>query len=555
MNLITRALTAVALFAGFAAHAQKPTERFLQSLVRNNDLTGIQVAFTKDGKTELYQAGLAREGSTRQMAATTLFRAGSLGKTVFAYAVMQLVDKGSITLDTPLLHYLGKYDRFVKGDARYARITARMVLSHTSGLADFSLYEPEGPVKLLADPGISWSYSGEGYWFLQKVVEKITGQPFEDMMQQLVFSPLGMSHSSYVQTPAMDTEVLGAEDKNLAFMNPNAAFSLIITAQDYAIFVNALMAGKGLKPATANEMLSVQSNPGRIGRDTSGAEKHIFWGLGVGLQNNQWGNALWHWGSLEDFYSYYFALPGYKETLVVMVRAKRGLRVIDQLINTYCGWQTTYAMRWLGLGYEQPGTMEAYFQFPSNKEREIRDRFKSLQAHHFKFAESDLVIYTDGLLHQRNYKKALVVTEQALLLFPNSIALMMRRAAAQEGSGDNGKSLALYEKALAADTANISAAMHVKALKAATTYKPDQLSAFAAKYVKAGVGDMYLQITATGNRLMLKQSWDGGTLEFYRIDELEFYNDDPGFTLRFEKDANGRISKAFVNTNLAWIRE
>lgn len=66
---------------------------------------------------------------------------------------------------------------------------------------------------------------------------------------------------------------------------------------------------------------------------------------------------------------------------------------------------------------------------------------------------------------------------------------------------------------------------------------------------------MYLQITAVGNKLVITQSWDGDKLEFFRVDELLFYNNEPGFTLKFTRDAVGKIDKAFVNDiPVGWIR-
>src|SRR5205085_2345796 len=128
------------------------------------------------------------------------FRAGSLGKCVFSYAVMRLFDRGVLSLDTPLMRYIGSYKRFNPTDARYSMITARMVLSHTSGLAEFQEFDTGEPVRLLFAPGSSFAYSGEGYWFLQKVMEELTGKPLEIIMQNEVFKPLHMVNSTYIQS-------------------------------------------------------------------------------------------------------------------------------------------------------------------------------------------------------------------------------------------------------------------------------------------------------------------------------------------------------------------
>jgi len=73
--------------------------------------------------------------------------------------------------------------------------------------------------------------------------------------------------------------------------------------------------------------------------------------------------------------------------------------------------------------------------------------------------------------------------------------------------------------------------------------------------MNAGNG-MSLQITALGNKLVITQSWDGGKLEFFRVEELWFYNNEPGFTLKFTRNASGMIGKAFVNDiPVGWVRD
>lgn len=100
----------------------------------------------------------------------TVFEAASTSKPVFAYAVMKLVEKGVIDLDTPLTHYTS--ERFLKGDPRLDLVTARHVLSHTSGFPNWR--SAEG-LRLDFTPGEKWSYSGEGYSYLQSVVTHLTG--------------------------------------------------------------------------------------------------------------------------------------------------------------------------------------------------------------------------------------------------------------------------------------------------------------------------------------------------------------------------------------------
>lgn len=109
----------------------------LEALLREENVSGIQLVHAKDGKIQSLCDGVISDGSSQRISTSTIFHAASLSKSVFAYAFFRLYDKGLISLDTPLLQYIGRYDRFRPYDPRFAAITARMVLRHTSGITLF----------------------------------------------------------------------------------------------------------------------------------------------------------------------------------------------------------------------------------------------------------------------------------------------------------------------------------------------------------------------------------------------------------------------------------
>jgi len=447
-----------------SAHAQPL--RALKNMLSDNGLPGLQLAYTVNGKTAALNAGVGLKGSQAPIGAGTIFRAGSLGKSVFAYAVMRLYDRGLISLDTPLMAYIVKYDRFDATDPRFAKITARMVLSHSSGLAEFSQFDTHAPVKLLFEPGSSFSYSGEGIWFLQKAVEKITDKPFEQLMQEEVFIPLKMSNSTYTETDKLDSTMLGHEDKELKWMTPNAAFTLLTTAHDYNLFIQALINGKGLKLATKQLIFAWQSNARWYQRDMVKADAYIDWGLGVGLQQNERGKAIWHWGSTGDFYSFYIAYPATKESLVFFTRGDRALKITDAIIDRFLGRQTTWAMRWLQLGYDNPETMDRLFN--SLRQQGIAAApaiFNKLESTGNQFSERDINNYGKTLLKQGCYKQALTIFKQQAAWYPQSPVAYEGMAAAAEADGDKVSAIASYRRSLELDPGNAGAGYHIKALE------------------------------------------------------------------------------------------
>ncbi len=123
--------------------------------------------------------------------ADTLFEAASMTKPVFAYAVMQLVDEGRLDLDKPLVAY--RRPDYLGDDPNLERITARHVLSHSTGLPNWA----PAPLVTSSRPGSGYTYSGEGIVWLQLVVETIMGMGLGSAMQAKLFGPAGMAHSSF----------------------------------------------------------------------------------------------------------------------------------------------------------------------------------------------------------------------------------------------------------------------------------------------------------------------------------------------------------------------
>src|SRR5699024_6916096 len=116
----------------------------------------------------------------------TKFQVASLTKVVAAYAFFKLYDEGKIDLDTPLYHYY-PYDRIAKNKAAQ-KITARMVLTHRTGLYNWEGDVPtkawrESELTSLFEPDTDYSYSGEGFYFLQLTMEAITKKSFVQLIE------------------------------------------------------------------------------------------------------------------------------------------------------------------------------------------------------------------------------------------------------------------------------------------------------------------------------------------------------------------------------------
>ncbi|MCJ0906923.1 serine hydrolase [Rhodococcus sp. ARC_M6] len=314
----------------------------LSAIFAEHGVPGAQVIYADDNSEKEFNYGLANATTGDPVTSLTTFEAASLTKVVGTYVILQLVDEGVLDLDTPLSEYF-EYPR-IAGNPTAAKITARMALTHTSGMEGWAA-APSGPdldttpVSTIFEPGTQWSYSGEGFYYLQKTVESLTGTPFTELAKKRVFDRFGMTSSNLAYNPdfAAVSAVGHAADgtpKALRILtNPNIAFTLRTTATDYSNFLRgALLEGEGLTPATRDMMFTAAGSADHGGSDQESID-HIKWGLGIGLQNNELGNAIWHWGDNGSFKAFFIAYPETGKSVVIMTNSQNGLDTIDEIVH------------------------------------------------------------------------------------------------------------------------------------------------------------------------------------------------------------------------------
>lgn len=329
-------------------------EKDVPDLMKKDGVPGLSMAVIRGGKTTWVHGFGTKEAKTDEpVTGETVFEAASLSKPVFAYGVLKLVELGKLGLDTPLTTYLPK--PFIAGDERLAKITARIVLSHRTGFPNWPA--DDGSVSIYFTPGERFSYSGEGYIYLQRVVEQITGKPLNEYMTEAVFTPLGMTSSSYVWRPDFDALTATGHDsggKPTELWKPKeagAASTLNTTAKDYALFVEAVLNGKGLKPATLHEMETPQIalDPECricIKREPKQLSKNLFWGLGWGIERKDGTDVLWHWGDNGAFKCFVMAEPKTKSGVVMFANSENGLEIAKPVIDEALGTESL-AFDWL----------------------------------------------------------------------------------------------------------------------------------------------------------------------------------------------------------------
>jgi CubicO group peptidase (beta-lactamase class C family) len=297
---------------------------------------GLSIAVVEEGNLASSAGfGVKRADSIEPVADRTVFEAASLSKPVFAYAALSSYKTGLLDLDTPLTNYdETPYDAWGLDpiEPRLKFITMRHVLSHTSGLGNWQQSDI-GRISFL--PGDRFHYSGDGYIYLQCVLEKLWRSTLAEQMHQSVLQPLGMEDSSYVwldryESIAASGHGLRDEGAGRRWPAAFAAFSLYATAIDYALFLIQLIRneeGPGAERNILTEMLTPQI---RVSDKTS-------WGLGVGLESTNLGEWFWHWGDMGDFQSFALGSRERGQGVVILTNSGSGLSICEQLVEAITG--------------------------------------------------------------------------------------------------------------------------------------------------------------------------------------------------------------------------
>ena len=319
-------------------------------LMKALKVPGVSVSLIKDHKVAWVKSfGVSGAANQKPVNDKTMFEACSMSKPVFSFIVLTLVDQGKFDLDKPLYEYLP--EEFAGDNEDYAKlITARMILTHTSGMPNWRKGGDEtgGPLPLLFKPGTKFNYSGEGMFYLQRVVERITRQPLEVYAKEHLFDKLGLSSTSFTWASALDPQIAtghdtaGRPNERSKYTHANAAYTLITTPEEYAKFIIEIMmhdnpAGVSLSEKMVNEMTSHQVRVDtREVTDRPGRAMGLFSfrGLGWGIDSTATGNIIYHSGSNQSgfrCYSQFNMTEG--SGIVIMTNSANGSDLWVKLIS------------------------------------------------------------------------------------------------------------------------------------------------------------------------------------------------------------------------------
>jgi CubicO group peptidase (beta-lactamase class C family) len=294
-------------------HAQTTLKERLDSFLNvmaANDLFTGSILIIEHGKA-IYTKSSGYWSAERKIpnSDTTPFQLASMSKPFTALAVLQLVQKGKLRLDSPVVRYLP--------DFPYTNVTVRHLLTHTGALPEKyqQLYVKEHPqdivtnkqaysllttpgAALTSPPGEKWAYSNPGYMVLAQLIEKVSGLPFEMYMKKRVFEPAGMMHTfirsafmpnspRYIIPVMFQSEYRHVDSLRLTKIYTHYNLggihgpgNIISTLVDLWKFDNALSAGKLINRALMEQAFTpVVSNSGNVLYLNKGRSYGLGWNV------------------------------------------------------------------------------------------------------------------------------------------------------------------------------------------------------------------------------------------------------------------------------------
>jgi CubicO group peptidase (beta-lactamase class C family) len=331
----------------------------IEYLMKTANVSGVAIAVFNNNKPIFSSTyGLANVQKNIPFLSSSVMYGASFAKTVFAYIAMQFVQEKVIDLDKPLVQYLSKPlpDYKIKGwrrgyqdlanDERYKNITARMCLTHTTGFPNWRWFEADKTLKFKFDPGTRYSYSGEGLYLLQFVIEQITGKDYEIISQERVFKPFGMTNTSQVWQTRFDENICYGHNSNgepyklMKWKEASVGGSMSTTLEDYTKFYTALIKSKGLNKKSFKAMTRPQvriksrSQFGPLAKidSTDNDNIELSYGLGVGVFKTPYGSAFFKEGHDEGWGHYSICFPNKKIAIVIMTNNDNGESIFKELL-------------------------------------------------------------------------------------------------------------------------------------------------------------------------------------------------------------------------------
>ncbi|MFN8347802.1 MAG: serine hydrolase [Spirosomataceae bacterium] len=548
----------IATLTVFAQSKADKMDALMRQYVENRQFNG-SVLVAENGKVIFKKGyGMANMEWDIPNAPDTKFRLGSITKQFTSMLVMQLAEKGKIKLNDKITTYLPDYPK-ATGD----KVTIHHLLTHTSGIPSYTNFPkffenlsrdpftPQVFVKQFCDlplefePGSAFAYNNSGYFLLGVIIEKVTGKPYAQVLQEQILTPLQMNNTGYdLHEPILAKRASGYEKRGAKYVNaayldmtiPYAAGSMYSTVEDLYLWDQALYTDKLISASSKATLFTPFLSNYAYGW---GVEKMKMGELKDSLQ------VIEHSGGINGFNTILTRIPKDKQLVVL-------------LNNTGGAPLGAIRKNLLNILYNQPVTppkksvADAFRQtlLSSSLEKAVQ-QFQTLKTDKaYLLNENEMNALGYELLGEGKKKEALAVFDLNVQAFPNSFNVYDSRGEAYMAIGDKAASIKDYKKSLELNPRNTGGIEKLKELGEKAEAPKDVvvpgsvLETYAGDYQLAP--NFILTVTKEGDKL-ITQATGQQKIEIFAESETKFYPKVMQATIEFVKDETGKVTKLILN--------
>jgi CubicO group peptidase (beta-lactamase class C family) len=492
----------------------------------------------------------------------TKFRLGSITKQFTATLILQLVEQGKIKLDGKLTDYLPDY-RKDTGE----KVTIHNLLSHTSGIPSYTSlpgffqnvsrnpFSVDEFIKKYAsgdlefEPGTKFVYDNSGYFLLGAIIEKVTGKPYEQVLKENIFDPVGMKNSGYdhwgtiIGKRATGYSRTARGYQTAAYLDmsiPYAAGSLYSTVEDLYLWDQALYGEKILSAKSKELMFRPNLNNYGYGFVIRNATLAPPTKLAVPV--------IQHNGGINGFSTVIVRMTGDKRLIVLLDNAEDGQN-LDKM-----------ALGIMSVLYDQPYDMprrsiaNVIINVITEKDvasaiREYRALKAGPTASEYDFSETELNRLGYQLLQMKKVADAIEILKLNVEMYPQSANVYDSLGEAYMSRGDKELSIANYKKSLELDPNNANAKSRLATLTGElkeVKVDPKIYDSYAGEYQLAPT--FTITITSESGKLMA-QATGQQKFELFPTSETDFYLKVVPATVTFVKDAQGNVTELILTQN------
>ncbi|HEV2880830.1 MAG TPA: serine hydrolase [Pyrinomonadaceae bacterium] len=553
-------LVALALQPAAFAQGSDKAARIDEYLTRANKIGQFNGAalVAENGKV-IYKKGLGLANMEWNVPneADTKFRLASVTKQFTAALILQLVDQGKLKLDGKLSEYLPDYRKDV-GD----KVTIHHLLTHTSGIpsytslpkfmeeasrnpytvADFVKRYASGDLEF--EPGAKFRYNNSGYFLLGAIIEKIHGKPYEQVIKENIFDPLGMKNSGYdhhdtiLSKRASGYQKTPAGYRNAPYLDmsiPYAAGSLYSTVEDLYLWDQALHSEKIVSAKSKELMFKPFLDNYAYGWNISKVNL---------AQSKEVINSVAHSGGIHGFSTLLTRYPDQKHFIVLLDNTSQGAylgRINRDLTNIL--YNQPFEMPKQSIAEALTKTISERGGDVAAAIRQYRE-LKATQAAAYDFGEGELNAVGYQLLGEKKLKEAIEIFKLNVEAYPQASNPYDSLGEAYLTAGERELALANYRKAVELNPQNSNAVAIIKNLENPTT-KVDSaaLDVYVGQYDVTGLG--MLEISKDGDKLYGAPTGQR-KIELLSQGDNRFFAAAVNFHFTFFKDDKGQVTHALI---------